>query len=475
MNDTDDYTEKISEILTALPSLVKKISLQEFNKYLVYNFDQEAKIKNWQPTHFQNVLENIWDSNIKSCVLAPRSHLKTSTVLSYLIKKVYTRKYPLEISYYHLTGNVAEEKFGKLLHTIESNPLLAAAFRPDKAKQWTRNAIELEDGTIIKPLSFQQGVRGKHPHIIVLDDVIDASVVYSEVKNKKAIEKFYTDIYPMITKSDESKKIIVIGTAQRKDDLYHMLPNDFTFQSFQAVLSDEKKEILSPELFTYEELMKLKADISFRFGERFWLKEYMNMPFEAMGLIVKPEWIKEYYQVPTNLSIFQGWDLAVGKDLEKGDWTVCVTIGVEYGERIKIYVLDIFRERINFGARLNAIQNLYNKWKPNIIGVEEVAFQYDTIQTLQQGTMLPIQGVKPIMNKVQSFQAELAPYFENGQIHIKPEMSDFRTELLSLPIGQYDDQADALKIAIKAALLQPATTMVIAGGMIAGGILNKKF
>lgn len=475
-NNTEDYAEKISEVLTVLPSLVKKISLQEFNKFLVYNFDQEAKIKKWQPTNFQNILEDIWDSNIKSCVLAPRSHLKTSTVLSYLIKKVYTRQYPLEINYYHLTGNAAGEKFAKLLRTIENNPLLAAAFRPEKAKQWTKNAIELEDGTLIKPLSFQQGVRGKHPHIIVLDDVIDASVVYSEVKNKKAIEKFYADIYPMITKVDEGKKIIVIGTAQRKDDLYHMLPSDFAFKTFQAVLSDEKKEILSPELFTYEELMKLKADISFRFGERFWLKEYMNMPFEAMGLIIKPEWIKEYYQTPTNLTIFQGWDLAVGRDLEKGDWTVCITIGVEYKERIKIYILDIFRERINFGSRLNEIQKQYNKWKPSSIGIEDVAFQYDTIQTLQQATMLPILGVKPIINKVQSFQAELAPYFENGQIYIKPEMSDFRTELLSLPIGQYDDQADALKIAIKAALLQPATSFIMGtGGMITAGWLDRKF
>ncbi len=179
MNDSfSDYTEKIEEVLEILPSLVGKLSLQEFNRLLVYKFDQEANDKGWIPTRFQNTLENIWEENSKSCVLAPRSHLKTSTVLSYIIKKIYTREYPLEISYYHLTGSVASEKFGKMLRTIENNPLLASSFRPEHAKQWAKGAIELEDGTLVKPLSFLQGVRGKHPHLIILDDVIDASVVY---------------------------------------------------------------------------------------------------------------------------------------------------------------------------------------------------------------------------------------------------------------------------------------------------------
>ncbi len=478
LDDHSEYTDKIKETLDILPSLMQKLPFQTFNKYFVYHFDHEAVFKNWQPTRFQNTLEGIWERNYKSCVLAPRSHLKTSTVLNYILNKVYIRRHPLEINYYHLNESVASEKFSKLLHIIENNPILGASFHPEKARKWSQKGIELYDGTIIKPLSYGQGVRGKHPHMIVLDDVIDTSVIYSDLKNRKSIEKFYTDIYPMITKLDSTKKIIVIGTAQRKDDLYHSLPNDFVFKSFQAVLSDAKKEVLSPELFSYDSLMKLKGNISFKYGERFWLKEYMNIPFEAMGLIIKPEWIKEYYQLPQNLTIFQGWDLAVGKDLDKGDWTVCVTIGIEYPSdnqnKLRIYVLDVYKERIDFGSRLNAIQTQHAKWKPNIIGIEDVAFQYDTIQTLTQQTALPIQGVKPLTNKIQSFRAELAPYFENSQIYIKPEMLDFKNELLSLPSGQFDDQADALKIAIKASLEAKGETIIMPmDNMITAGWLDR--
>jgi predicted phage terminase large subunit-like protein len=98
--------------------------------------------------------------------------------------------------------------------------------------------------------------------------------------------------------------------------------------------------------------------------------------------------------------------------------------------------------------------NCFNESHPNSIGIEENAFQYDTVQTLQKKTLLPIKGVRAIKNKTESFQTELAPYFENGQIYIRDGLEGFITELLNLPVGEFDDQADALKIAIKTSLLK---------------------
>lgn len=465
MSISEDNLQAITQSMNFLPSIVNELPLAAFVNLFVYRFDEEALIKSWQSTQFQNTLENIWEQNAKSCVLAPREHLKTSTVLYYLLKKIYTRNHPLEIDYYHLSGSLAEEKFHKLIRIIESNPFLRVNMKPEKAKIWSGKGIELFDGTVIKPLSYQQGVRGKHPHIIVLDDVIDPTVMYSDTKNRKSIEKFYEDIYPMISKQDKEKKIIVIGTVQRKDDLYHSLPEDFRQYTFQAITNKEQQNVLSPELFTFDELMKLKQNISQKFGEKFWDKEYMNMPFEAMGMIIKPEWIQTFSQRPEKLNIYQGWDLAVGKDLDKGDWTVCVTIGIVEENPIKIYILDVYRDRIDFGARIIKIKEKYQEWHPFIIGIEEVTFQYDTIQYLkQQNYTLPIQGVKAITNKIQSFQVELAPYFENRQIFLPYQQESLKQELLSLPVGQFDDQADALKIAIKAANLQPRGGYTIIGG-----------
>ena len=481
----NEFGEEVVDALRFIPTKADLLTLSEFNRILIYPFDQEAEVKGWKTTKFQDVLGEIWDSNQKSCTLAPREHLKTHTVLSYILKKVFSRQYPLEINYYHINEQLASEKFRKMQRIVEKSGILAENFDLENAKSWSEEKIELSDGTTIIPLSYKAGVVGKHPHIIVLDDVIDYKVIYSDELNRKAIDKFYMDIYPQVSKDDIDKKIIIIGTAQRKDDLYHSLPKDFTFNVFRAIINEQTKEVLSPEIFSYDALMKIKSDISSQKGERYWLKEYMNEPFESLGLIIKPEWIQYYYEKPNTFGmyIYQGWDLAVGKDLEKGDWTVGATIAVDLSdeEKIRIYVLEIFRARLNFGQRLQIIKDMYDKWKPLAVGIEDVAFQYDTIQTLVKTTAIPVLGVKTIKSKIESFQVELAPYFENRQMFIGRDMEELKLELLSLPLGEYDDQADAIKIAIKTFLFAKPAGRLPGGSddekrkTITGGLLETTF
>lgn len=433
-------------------------TLTGFFDFFINDYDEEAFEKGWVSTQLQDLMYFDWEKNPKTCIMAPREHLKTTSVVGYLIKKVFERKYPIEINYYHLVKEIAEEKFNKMRRIIEKNPVLSANFGLKDLAKDTQSHLELADGTVIKPMSWGQGSVGKHPHIIVLDDVIDRRVAYSDDRNKKAIDRFYSDIYPQISKDDPEKKIIIIGTAQREDDLYSSLPSDFVKRVYKAIKPDGKP--LSPELFSLEALDKIKSDISEKFGEKYWLKEYMNTPFNAMGDIIKREWIQRIENYPTDLDIYQGWDLSVGKDPEKGDWTCGATIGIKkIDEKLFIYVLDMFRERLDFDSRLKAIVDQANIWKPLKISVEENVFQYDTVQTLQKQTNLPISGVKTIKNKIEKHTVDLSPHFENKKVFIRydiDESNKFDTlinELLSLPFGEHDDQADALVLAIKASAI----------------------
>lgn len=453
------HAKDIRLLYKHLQQTVAGLSLSEFTQLYLYDYDDEAIMKEWRTALFQDTLYHIWENNPFSCTLAPREHLKTYSVLAYLAKKIFVRPYPLEINYYHHNEEIAYEKFRKLQRTIENNPIMIDFLRIDRAKYWREDAMELYDGTIIRPLSYGSGVVGKHPHINVIDDPIDRKVIYSDVVNQKSIEKFYTDIYPQITKPEKDKKVIIIGTMQRKDDLYNKLPDNFKISVFKAINDDGS--LLCPEMYTHETLMKVKADISKHHGEKFWLKEYMNVPFEAMGLIIKDEWIKTYHNIEpemlNKMKIYQGWDLSVGRDIEKGDWTACATIGI-YTDREgdqHIYILNIYRDRIDFGTRVRMVTNKFNDYKALLVGIEDVAFQYDTIQEVKNKTTIPVIGIKAIKNKVESFQAELAPYFENGKIYLREDMKDLRNELLSLPVGDHDDMADALKIAIKTSLQVP--------------------
>lgn len=443
-----------AEDMLKLISIVKKClschKLAEFARTQINCYDPEAVNKKWNLVPLQDTYFDIWENNPKSCTKAPREHLKTTSVVQYLIKKIFERKYPLEINYFHLNADIAKEKLRKLQQAIERNPIFREDFKIDEARSWKDGELRLADGTQVQSNGFLSGAVGKHPHIIVLDDVIDQEVIYSDVKNDKAIRKFYSDIYPMITNAGEDKKIIIIGTAQREDDLYEKLPTDFANKTFDIILNEENQEVLEPALFTWEQVMKVKKDMSEMYGERFFDKEYRNRPFSAMGMIIDPSWIKYYDEINENeLQIYQGWDLGVGKDVDKGDWTAGATVGIKKIEdKINIYILEIYRARIPFGQRLNAIVDMASKYNPLAIGVENNVFQYDTVQTLQKQTNLPIHGIKTVTNKVQKFRSELAPHFENGKVYIKRDMIDLRKELLSLPVGVNDDMCDSITLAI---------------------------
>lgn len=449
---------KIRTFLSELVESSKKTKLARFQEIYVNDYDPEAQQKGWGYVPLQNTYEDVWENHQKSIIQAPREHLKTTSAITYIIKKVFERSFPLEINYFHLDKDIAIEKIRKLQTIVERNPLLASNFGLDDAKNWKDGEIRLKDGTTIKAMGWLQGTVGRHPHLIVIDDVIDVNVVYSDVKNDKAIRKFYSEIYPMISKLTPDKKIIVIGTAQREDDLYAKLPADFHRLTLEA--HNNQNEPLEPALFSFEELMKIKADLSKEFGEKYWLKEYMNIPFSAAGIIIKPDWIMTYAQLDESfikkLDIYQGWDLSVGKKVEEGDWTAGATIGIEeLDDMIKIWVLEMIRARVKFAERLKMIVANANKWSQRKkIGIEENVFQYDTVQTLQKQTNLPIIGVKSITNKIESFQVELAPHFENKKVVISADMVELRQELLSLPAGEHDDMCDALKIAIKVSAIK---------------------
>ena len=453
-NYLDVNRGQLGDLVHNLKHYVKNMTLSSFAAIFINDYNPEAQLKAWKQVPLQDVYYSVWKTYQKSIIKAPREHLKTTSVEEYLIKRIFERDYPLEIIYLHLNKDIATEKVRNIQTMVERNALLSTSFMIDQARNWKDGNFRLLDGTTITAGGYWSGVVGKHPHIIVLDDVIDQSVIYSDDLNDKAIRKFYSDYYPMITKVGQDKQILVIGTAQREDDLYESLPKDFHALTLQAVVNEDSHQVLEPNLFTWDDLMKVKTDMSERFGERYWLKEYMNMPLSAMGMIVKPEWIKKYVDLPEGLECFDYWDLSPGKDVEKGDWTAGVRIGVKRDEnaKLQIYVVWVKRARIEFGERLKLVTASGQEASPSnplAIGVEQNVFQYDTVKTLKDQTSLPIVGVTTLRNKIEKFRTELAPHFENGKVYVRADMVDLINELLSLPVGKHDDMCDALTGAIQ--------------------------
>lgn len=382
-------------------------------------------------------------------IVAPRDHLKTF---------FFSEAYPLQaakfnagirIQIFRKSDGLGVETLDKIKKWAEA-PYFADLL--SGADLYNKTQLRFGNGTEIYTSGFWSAVRGGHPDIIILDDIIDTDVIYSDEQNTKARERLAAEILPM---AEPHTKIVIIGTIQREDDIYSINWGEVTggkmaSRTYDAITDEEKHTTLFPEKWSWDALMAKKETIKEVSGVGFFNKEYRNWPIRAGGAIIKPEWLRTYEKLPANLSIYTGWDLATGKDLESGDWTAKATIGVD--TLGNIYLIDIWRARIDFGQRVRKLIEFGQAENPKKIKVESNAFQNDTVQTAKKNCSLPIEGVKTTKNKIQKFREDFAPICENGKFYIKAgdkNQEEFWEEALALPRGKHDDRVDAVCIAIK--------------------------
>jgi predicted phage terminase large subunit-like protein len=417
-----------------------------FIKEEIYNHDPEATKAKWK----LGKLHREWNDFLKNsriCIKAPRDHLKTFFFSeSYPVRRM---KYNPddEIQIFSKTDKLAIRILDKIKKRILKNPNLEY-LGGRGADFWSKTEIRCSNGATIHAQGFWSAIRGGHPRLIILDDIIDSQVVYSDEQNEKVKERMAGEILPM---AEPETQIILVGTLQREDDIYAAVDSkNWLIKNYDAILDEEKKITLFPEKWDWERLMKRKEEISALKGEKWFLKEYRNWPVKLLGEIIKKEWIGWYDKLPEGLRIYTGWDLSVGKNLEKGDYSACITFGID--EQGNIYIIRVWRGRIDFPTRLKKIVELANFDKPIAIRIESNTFQADSVQVLIQNTALPIEGIKTTENKIRKFSEELAPLFENKKVFLKKgdEMHQiFADELCSLPRGKYDDMADAFCIGLK--------------------------
>jgi len=432
----------------------------------IYAYDKQAKREGWKLGSLHQEWNKIIHKYQNVVVVAPRDHLK-----SFFFSEVY----PLEQCYEDPSMNV--------LILGGSDGL--AIKRLDNIKRWAklprwkkllvgadienRKEVKFSNGSTIEVCGFWSRVRGGHFKIIILDDVIDFQVIYSDDFNKKTKERIAMEVLPM---AEPYTKIFIIGTIQREGDIYSIDWGEITKGTnrhwvkkvYDAVVDEEKKITLFPEKWPWEALMAKRDEIIKLTGDdKLFKKEYRNMKVSLVGEIVKAEQIRGYDELPSDcwsiepdgtrrikIPDFWGWDISVGKDPNKGDYTA----GIHFYRSNKgdIFIDKIVRKRIGFDERLKEIEAGGRLYPTAIrIAVEENAFQYDSVQVLKRNTSLPIVGVKTTKNKIEKFNQMLAPLFGNGKVFIKngiENRQEFINELLSLPRGEYDDMADALCIGL---------------------------
>jgi len=137
----------------------------------------------------------------------------------------------------------------------------------------------------------------------------------------------------------------------------------------------------------------------------------------------------------------QSWDTAF-KDQEQNDYSACTTMGA--GDT-GYYVIDVFRTKLEYPQLFKRVIAMADKYKPDLIVIEDKASGQSLIQSLKSETRLPIKAIKVENDKV--LRAHLAtPTIEAGKVflpHRAEWLNDFLSEMSAFPLAANDDIVDS--------------------------------
>ena len=200
-------------------------------------------------------------------------------------------------------------------------------------------------------------------------------------------------------------------------------------------------------------------------------REYQNDASFMKGTILKDYWLHNYVIHPENIKpesnlytsppietmkLYQGWDLAIRKN-EANDFLVCTTMGVT--KENKIYVLDWYRDKIDFPTQVKMVQKKYDEYENKggniqLIGIESNNYQVALKQQVLQERILPIKEITSISDKATRITAGSVNY-ENGLVYVPidhPIYDTFLEEYTGFDgtgQGIHDDIVDSMDITMR--------------------------
>jgi predicted phage terminase large subunit-like protein len=195
------------------------------------------------------------------------------------------------------------------------------------------------------------------------------------------------------------------------------------------------------------EPLAVLADIRAMLGSRHFAAQYLQMPAPPEGNIINPGWFRRYTALPAEFDYkLQSWDTA-SKDTVSADYSVCVTIGVKDGH---VYLLDVFRKKMEYFALKQAIYAHAMMHRPGIIVIEESPAGIALIQQLRAENLTGLRAEKPIKDKVVRIERHSAR-LEAGRMFVPADavwLPDYLHEIAMFPNGKHDDQVDATSQAL---------------------------
>jgi predicted phage terminase large subunit-like protein len=301
---------------------------------------------------------------------------------------------------------------------------------------------------------------GRGADLIIVDDPLNASEAYSEAARKQVIDWYGGTL---VSRLNDKEKDPIIAVMQRlhQDDLAGHLREQGGWDclDLSAIALDDETiplghgrmrlrlagDILHPERESRAALEEIKAEI----GSDAFSAQYQQMPIPPGGAMIKRRWVQRYTQPPPPsdiIQVIQSWDTAM-KGGPANDWSVCTIWAQTVDDRW--YLLDVWRDRVDYPTLRARVRALNEKWKPHAVLMEDAGSATGLIQELGY-EFIDLIPVKPDRDK-NARMAVASAKFEAGKVYFPEEapwLADLEAELFAFPGSRHDDQCDSISQAL---------------------------
>jgi len=313
----------------------------------------------------------------------------------------------------------------------------------------TASEWETAEGGGLRAVGAGGGVTGHGANLIIIDDPVKSrEEANSETYREKIWDWFTDDIF---TRLEPGGVMIIIMTRWHEDDLVgRILKSDFA-DDFEVINLAAEAEYgdplgrpvgaaLCPARFNEAALAKLRTILG-----RSYYSLYQGRPAAVEGDIINIGWFKRYRYRPSFITIVQSWDTAQKASL-KNDYNVCTTWGeTEQGDA---YLLDVYREKMEYPKLKRAAIEQKRRWNPSAILIEDKGHGTALGQELKELPGYSVIMIEPEGDKVTRMSVESAAV-ESGRIwvpeeHTEPWLAEFENECTNFPAVKHDDQVDSM-------------------------------
>ena len=378
-----------------------------------------------------------------------------------------------------------------LLGHDPTRQIICASYEQDLADKHARDCRTLISsafyrglfqGTVLSParlsvndfMTTRQGFRmgtsvggvltGRGADVIVLDDILKPEDALSETRRRTSNDWYFNTLLSRLNSKEDGVIILVMQRLHQEDLVGEVTEREhWEVLSLPAIAIEDEShlieapygrrlylrkagEALHPERESIEVYRRIRESV----GEYIFQSQYQQDPMSREGGMIKGEWLRYYDRVPRDFYyVLQSWDTA-SKCGELNSYSVCTTWGVSDD---KFYLLDVFRKRLTYPQLKRAAGELFRKFDPWKVLIEDKASGIALIQELQAEGLYCIDSCKPEPGRDKHVRlGEQSIKFESGRVCLPmeaPWLHEYIREITGFPGSKHDDQVDSTTQALE--------------------------